>query len=119
MTIADFHDIENYVPGINRFDGVSTVIINTEKGCALFDSVKEQLWLKTFSMKQLMEDGVLFAEKTKRPAGRDRFIQDYEKLDFAAFVSRNLDKKRYAIFAVYYKLPKPLRAVAKKILHIG
>lgn len=119
LTIADFHDIEKYVSKINRFDGVSTAIVNTEKGARLFDRVKDTLWTKPFSIEQLMADGVLFAEKTKRPTDRDRFVETYQKLDFSTFVDRNMDRKRHAIFAVYYLLPKPLRAVLKKIFHIA
>lgn len=118
LTIADFHDIEKYVSAINRFDGVSTVILNTEKGKILFDSVKDKLWLKPFSMEQLMADKVLFSEKTKRPANRDKFIEDYENMAFSDFVNHNMDTKRYAIFAVYYKLPKFMRSLVKKLCHI-
>lgn len=118
ITIADFHAIEKYVPGINRFEGVSTVIINTEKGKRLFEDIQDRIWFKPFSMEQLISDKVLFAEKTARPAGRDRFIISYNTLAFHEFIERNLDKKRYAIYAVYYKLPKILRSIAKRIFHI-
>lgn len=118
LTIADFHDIEKYIPDINRFEGVSTVIVNTEKGKMLFNSIQDQLWYQPFDMEKLLSDKVLFSEKTKRPISRDRFIKDYEALEFHEFAGRHLDKKRYAICEVYYKLPKVLRAVAKRICHI-
>lgn len=116
ITIADFHEIEKYVPSINRFDGVSTVIINTQIGESLLNCVKEQLWMQQFSMGQLEEDKVLFAEKTKKPAGRKKFIEDYNNLDFPDFVNQNMNKKKYLIFAVYYKLPKALRRIVKKFI---
>lgn len=118
LTIADFHSIERYWAGINRFDGVSTVIVNSETGRTLLECVQDRLWLKPFSVEGLIADGVLFNEKTKRPAGRDRFIADYESLEFPAFVEKNLDKKRYAIYNIYYKLPKAVRSVVKRICHI-
>ena len=118
LTIADFHDIEKYVSDINRFDGVSTVILNTEKGKMLFDSIKDKLWLRQFSMEQLLNDKVLFSEKTKRPVNRDKFIEDYENMEFSDFVNHNMDTKRYAIFGVYYKLPKFMRSLVKKLCHI-
>lgn len=118
LTIADFHDIEKYVSDINRFNGVSTVIVNTEKGKQLFDSIKDQLWVKPFSIEQLMSDKVLFSQKTERPQNRDKFIADYENMEFSEFVSRNTDRKRYAIYNIYYKLPGRLRALIKKFYHI-
>lgn len=118
LTIADFHDIEKYVPEVNRFDGVSTVILNTEKGETLFDSIKEKLWIRPFSMEELMSDKVLFAQKTKRPVNRDKFIKDYENMEFSEFVKLNTNTKRYAIYSIYYNLPKRLRALIKRVYRI-
>lgn len=118
ITIADFHDIEKYVPSINRFDGVSTVIVNTKKGEELFDCVADKLWLTTFSMERLMAEQVLFTEKTKRPANRDAFIASYNQMEFSAFVCRSINKKRHAVFALYYRLPKWLRTIAKKLCRV-
>ena len=118
MTIADFHAIEKYVPDINRFQGVSTVMVHTEKGHTLWQEVQDKLWYQLFSLDQLKADRVLFAEKTQRPAGRDRFIKNYETLPFPAFVDRQISKKRYAIYSVYYALPKALRAIVKKLCHL-
>ena len=118
ITIGDFHDIEKYVPDINRFEGVSTVIVNTPNGESLFECAKDQLWVRPFNMQQLMTDRVLFSEKTKRPAGRDQFADDYKNMEFHSFINRHLDKKRYVFFAVYYRLPKSVRTVLRRICHI-
>lgn len=119
LTIADFHAIERYETSINRFDGMSTVILNTEKGKLLFDRIKKSLWYREYSMETLMRDGVLFAEKTKRPAGRDAFARDYHTLDFESFVTRHINRTKYAIYGIYYRLPKPLRRALRNVLHIG
>lgn len=118
MTIGDFHTIEKYEPYINRFEGISTVIINTSKGEQLFESVKDCLWYREFSLRQLMEDGVLFCEKTKRPSGRDRFVESYNDSDFDVFVKQNLPRRKYTIFGIYYSLPKYIRTIIKKLCQI-
>ena len=119
LTIGDFHDIGKYDRSINRFDGVSTVIVNSPKGQMLFQEIKPQLWATPFSVEHLMRDRVLFADKTKRPKGRDQFIKDYESLPFSSFVSRNMDKKRYFLYSVYYRMPEVIRCALRKICHIS
>ena len=39
ITLGDFHEIDRYMDGINRFDGVSTIIANTAKGANFLESV--------------------------------------------------------------------------------
>ena len=51
ITIGDFHDIDNYIKGVNRFQGVSTVIVNTVVGNALLESCKYNL--KVFNVEIL------------------------------------------------------------------
>lgn len=118
ITIGDFHTIEEYLPDINRMEGVSTVILNTSKGETLFDNVKNNIWCKQFSMEQLLADKVLFSEKTKRPKNRDEFIKWYETKSFDEFVRRNTPRCRYFLYAIYYKLPRCMRLLIKKACHI-
>lgn len=118
MTIGDFHTIEKYEPSVNRFEGISTVVINSPKGRQLFEDAKSRLWHKEFSLNKLMEDGVLFSEKTKRPDRRDVFVESYCKSDFDSFVKQNLPRKKYLIFGIYYVLPSCVRRIIKKICHI-
>ena len=118
ITIADFHDIERYEPSINRFDGVSMVMCHTQRGKELFAAISDELWVREFALSELMGDGVLFGEKTKRPKVRDAFVQSYCEDNFEVFVKKNTSKKKQLIYGVYYKLPRFLRGVAKKICHI-
>jgi len=118
ITIGDFHTIERYVQNINRMDGVSTVVINTEKGKSYFEYIKDEIWYQEFALEKLIKDGVLFAEKTKRPQGRDAFIKSYETLPFDLFVKQNTPWKKYLIYSVYYHLPKCVRRIVKRLCGI-
>ncbi len=113
VTISDFHDVDRYIKGINRFDGVSTVFISTQKGKNLWDTCKNSLTVFPLELNRLIDDKVCFAGGTKRPEGRDRFIElypDFDKL-FEAF----LNPGRYRIQRIYYSLPKAARKIIKRI----
>lgn len=116
ITIGDFHDIDSYVKGINRFDGVSTVIVNTEKGQELLESVKDTLELFDMDMDRLISDKVIFAGGTKRPKGRDGFVELYNEHGLKGISKRYFGFKRYYKQSIYYRLPKPFRKVMKKLL---
>lgn len=118
ITLGDFHGIDRYLSGINRFDGVSTVVINTEAGQTLFDGVRDTLFVREMSLDTLMADRALFVEKTKRPKSKDAFIESYHNDAFPVFVKKNTPRRKYFIYALYYRLPRPLRAVLKKVCHI-
>ena len=116
ITIGDFHDIDNYVKGINRFDGVSTVVVNTEKGKNLFDAVRNGLAVYEMNINKLVEDKVIFAGGTKRPKERDIFINLYTQKDLQGVSKKYFGFKKYYKQAFYYKMPKFLRSALKKLL---
>ncbi len=82
ITIGDFHDIEKYVENVNRFDGVSTVVINTQRGLELWNQCLSSLTVFQMDLEKLKSDKILFCGGTKRPSNRDEFIYDYENNEF-------------------------------------
>ena len=118
ITIADFHDIEKYINDINRFEGVSTVITNTQKGKKVLDNCKDSLYIKEMNMKQLIDDKVCFNGGTQRPKNRDEFIDDYNKMNFDKFVEKWMNPKKYWKQRIYYSLPSVIRNNVKKILGV-
>lgn len=112
LTVGDFHEIDGYFPGIDRFKGVSRIIVNTEKGGQLLDTVRDQLWLRELDMEELQRNGLGFGQKTPRPKGRDAFISLYEAEGIGGLARGPLDRKRYRLHELYYHLPKYLRRLA-------
>jgi hypothetical protein len=88
--------------------------VNTEKGRKLFDDCSENLNVYPVDIEKLIEDGVIFSGGTKRPAGRDRFVEDYSKMELSALADKYVPSKRYIKMRVYYSLPRAARAVIKK-----
>lgn len=115
VTIGDFHDIDKYVEGINRFDGVSTVVINSEKGMKFWRSVRDQLVTYEMELDRLKEDKVIFAGGTSRPNGRDRFVEVYNTEGIDGIHKKYFGVKKYYKQMLYYRMPRPIRNVLKKI----
>ena len=118
ITIGDFHDIDRYIQGVNRFDGVSTVVLNTPKGYAMWDSCLEYVQAYPMDLEKLISDGQCFGNGTNRPARRDEFVDDYNKLEMEALLRKWANPNAYRKQQIYYGLPKAIRQKLKKFMGV-
>ena len=116
ITIGDFHEIDKYIKGINRFDGVSTVVINTEKGAEIWGEVCHNAVSHKLDFKTLLNNGDLMCGGTTKPKNRDLFINDLALLPFEIVVDKHLNGKNEYIKKFYYSMPSVLRKILKKVL---
>lgn len=115
ITIGDFHKIDKYCKGINRFDGVSTVVVNTKQGQDLFDSCKNTLIVHEMDLEKLITDGTIFSGGSSEPKNRPEFIEDYNKMDLESLVNKYVNRKTYCKNRIYYYMPTPIRKILKNI----
>jgi coenzyme F420-reducing hydrogenase beta subunit len=118
ITVGDFHEIEKYVKGINRFDGVSTVIINSEKGRRLWSAVSNHMVIHEMDIQKLYSDHTIYCGGTSEPASRNEFINDAEKLPFDMLIKKWLNSKQEWKKKLYYHLPIALRKMLKSLTGI-
>lgn len=116
ITIGDFHDIDKYVRGINRFDGVSTVIVNTEKGNQLWNNCHYEINAQPMDLNQLILDGVCFGSGTERPSRRDEFLKDYQEMTMENLIRKWADPSQYWKQRIYYSMPSFLRKLIKRFM---
>ncbi len=114
ITIGDFHDVNKYIDGINRFDGVSTVIINTEKGSRLFKSCEKEINVFPVDIEKLIEDKIIFSGCTKRPEKRNEFIKEYNENGIKGLYRKYLNPKFYLLNRIYYSMPKFIRKIMNR-----
>ena len=118
ITIGDFHAIDKYVKGINRFDGVSTVIINTAKGKKFWGEIEDNFVKHSIDFPELIKNKELMCGPTQKPKEYEEFWQDFKVLPFEKFVSKHLNGNREWKKRVYYRLPKCARRLLKKLMGI-
>ena len=114
ITVGDFHEIDKYVSGINRFDGVSTVILNSPKGMELWQSVRDELEVYEMDTEKLKKDGTIFYGGTRKPHSREEFIRVYKDQGLDGVSKKYFGIKKYYKQAIYYRMPRPIRAILKK-----
>ena len=99
ITIADYWGIEKAAPEFDDDKGTSMVFVNSEKGNALFESVKKDLhWKQT----QLVYDDLQtpLKEPFAAPDSRECFWKDFIREDFDSIA------KQYGEFGIKYRIYK-------------
>ncbi len=118
ITIGDFHVADQYIEGIDRFKGVSSVIINTSKGSVLLEKVKKSLNLFGFDLGKMIDNKVFFSGCTNRPNHRNEFIGTYEKFGIDGLCKKYFGWRRYYRQKIYYRMPFRIRKIMRKVFSI-
>lgn len=114
ITIGDFHTIDRYIKGIDRFEGVSTVIVNSCKGNDFLESCQDALWMQQVDLNLLQKNGDCFAGATIRPKDRDAFVSALACEPFERVIERYFAPRKYWKNNIYYHLPKRVRNVVRR-----
>jgi coenzyme F420-reducing hydrogenase beta subunit len=115
ITLADFWGIESVTDKWDRTDHPSLVLINTEKGRILFDSIKEQIdWTEVKRRDAIRGNGSLIGPTSLTPK-RALFFADYKTLSFDEVVEKHLACKRRWKKDVYYAIPFSIRKFILKL----
>ncbi|SNU06241.1 Coenzyme F420 hydrogenase/dehydrogenase, beta subunit N-term [Lachnospiraceae bacterium] len=86
ITIADYWGIEKVAPEFDDNNGVSLVLINTDKGKKFFDNIKNAIDFKVTNIEDSMQRAFIRAEY--RPETREQFWSDFETKSFKYVVQR-------------------------------
>lgn len=107
ITLADFWGIENIDKSMDQDCGTSLVMINSTKGQALFDKIKNDIVYHKFSMEQAAEaNPAMYSSLKSVREDRDDFFKAINELPFENVASR------------FFPMPT-LKNELKKKLHLS
>lgn len=81
ITIADYWGIEKIAPELDDNNGVSLVLINTEKGQEYFEKIKKNIRWKETKIEDSMQRA--FVRSEYKPIIRDEFWKDFKSKKFS------------------------------------
>lgn len=99
ITVADFWGIEQIMPGFNDDTGISLVLVNSDKGAALLESIKNGLEIRTSGQQDCFLQKNLKCASLKHNAS-DQFWNDYHKRGMRYVVIKYTD---YGILGTFIK----------------
>lgn len=125
ITIGDFFEVTAFYPDIDRKNGVSLVILNTQKGVQAFEHVRERFELFTVLPKQYVPIKGNLSVPSPRPKLRDFVYQGLDTVSEKMFFHR-FRESRWGYRVVIYSrqcaskvIPAPLKRLLKKIIKKG
>ncbi len=91
ITLADFWGIENIVPEMFDNKGTSLVIVNSDKGKQLFDTISPQMIIKEVDTQQaLIYNPAAYKSSVLSPA-RERFMYLINEADFEKAIRKSIN----------------------------
>lgn len=95
ITLADFWGIENVDSSMDQDLGTSLVMINSKKGLQLFESIKDKIQWRQFTMQDAVAGNpALYSSLTPAKPDREAFFRDLNRYNFDVVAKK------------YFPLPK-------------
>lgn len=105
ITLADFWGIETLDKNMDQDRGTSLVLVNSDKGYALFNSIKDKVVWKEFSIEDAKKGNpAMDAPLQSLRVDRFDFFQDLDLFGFEYAA-----KKYFPLNGVYYKIKKMIK----------
>ena len=113
LTIADFWGINDVAPEMNDEMGISLVLIRTDKGKKVFDSICGTMKLKEVTYEAGVKRNPAEYKSCVRPLQRDTFFDDMHTMSFEEL------EKKYAApikFSLKSKMKNKVKSIIKGML---
>ncbi len=108
LTLADFWGWQNACPDFNTDDkGVSLVLVSTEKGKELFDSIKESVLSFNVPLEKCMQPNLI--HPTRLSVDRNKFEKDYIEKGFDFVL------KKYSSVSFLIRIKKTLVRIIRSL----
>lgn len=105
ITLADFWGIDNICPEMNDNKGTSLVVINSERGNELFNSLKDQIYCKNVNFEESIKYNTAMYESPRLNKNRSKFFEQLDNMEFDKLVEKYATlPKENLLKRVFHKL---------------
>ena len=108
ITLGDFWGIKNHYPEMYNKSGVSAIIINTEKGNELFNSINKDIEYKQCKLEEIVSGNPSLKISGKKPKTRNKFFEEMDNLSIS-----DLTKKYQKKVSLLSKIKRKLKSLIK------
>ncbi len=116
LTLGDFWGIEGVAPEFENPDGVSAVLVNTEKGQLLWAQLQKCVVAKEVPVAQIVANNGQLKAPTKRSPYRDSIYKILNEQGYDAVAATCRSRKEELIDGVKDMIPNRTRQKVKKLL---
>lgn len=92
ITLADFWGIQSVRPELYDNKGTSLVIINSEKGKELFESIEKEIIKEEVDINEAIIGNPSMIKSVNKDKNREKFFENLDKLEFDVLVNKYTTK---------------------------
>jgi coenzyme F420-reducing hydrogenase beta subunit len=111
LTLGDFWGVDRYYPDMYNKEGVSAIIINSDKGIELFETLKKDLVYKDCKIEEILCDNQSLKHPVECPSSRKNFFNDLENLSVKKLASKYKTK-----LPLFIRIKNKIKKIIKPII---
>ena len=111
ITLADFWGVQNIAPEIDDNKGTSLIIVNSNKGHDLFESIKDNLIIKDVEFNFVEKTNSSFVKSVAPHKDRTNFMNEISDDNFDAIVNKYIKKP-----SILKRALRKIKRIIKKII---
>lgn len=112
ITLGDFWGVQKYYPEMYNKQGVSAIIVNTEKGQKVFEDISNDLSYKECKLENIVSGNPSLAISGKTPKLRNEFFDELDNKDID-YLTKKYQKK----ISLISKLKNKIKSLIKKLIN--
>lgn len=114
ITVGDFWGVEKHYPNIPTSNGVSAVLINTQKGQKIFKNIKDHVYWFDTTFENISSHNEQLIKPTGKYVKRDEVYFYINKWTFERLANRYLYFEPIIITRIRRLIPEPIKKVIRK-----
>lgn len=116
FTIGDFWGVEEYYTDIDTNNGISILMINTNKASNLFEDISDDLIYRKTKIEWVMKNNHSLSHPVSKPMERKKIFNYISANGYEKWASNYYHSKEYIIRKVSSKIPRNFKILINKIL---
>lgn len=88
ITLGDYWGVESRYPELDNNMGVSLLLVNSEKGIFLLESIKEGLEIYEIDLEHAIKHNPCIIKPVNKPKDRDKFFEDFNNKEFTDVIKK-------------------------------
>ncbi|MCI9272532.1 MAG: 4Fe-4S binding protein [Clostridiales bacterium] len=116
ITLGDFWGVETQCPDCFHAEGVSAILVNSEKGKAMLEQIGRDVVRNPITFDMVVYQNKNLLEPTRRPAVRERIYEEFSQKGFDWVAKTYLKAPHYCLEQVKSWIPNRVRQKIKRML---
>lgn len=114
ITLGDFWGVDKFHKGLSTENGISAIIINTNKGNQLFSNIKNDITAIDSKLEYVKVENKNLSNPSKKHEYRDKIYLEYRDTNFESISKKYLTTRSKILTTIKYYIPTRIKEKLKR-----